>query len=307
MRIISSMQLLSNLDYPIGDVIKQALQDAHRAQFAVAFLKYSGVDYIERSLEQCLANNGSLEIITGLDFKATEGKALRYFIRLQKQCPRVKLFCFGDRADNKTSIVFHPKIYLFENKKETTGIVGSANLTKGGMTTNFEVNAVFREHQPLYFSQLQAIYNSVKFRGSVFAPNEDYVDGYEEASNALSKNERRVRKDKSIQKLIEEVEQKEATLPGTVPTTKAMIVKIIKDNMLAGQEYTPLSEIYTGVWKVVAEKNISGDFKKPTIRGALNIHEQNSNDQRNLKLFVRSDTQRGHYSLTPKGRDYQGR
>ena len=303
----TKFQLLSNLNFPIGNVIKQTLQDAHSAQFAVAFLKYSGIELIEQSLKQCLANNGSLEIITGLDFKATEGKALRYFIRLKKQYPQVKLFCFGDKADNKTGIIFHPKIYLFENKKETTGIVGSANLTKGGMMTNFEVNAVFQERQPLYFSQLQAIYNSVKFRDSVFAPDEDYVDGYEEASNALSKNERRVREDKSLQKLMEEVEQKETALPGTVPTIKSIAVQLIKDNLLAGRKYTNLQEIYPHVRKVMKEKGISGDFKDSTIRGELITHEQNSKHRRNLKLFVRSDTQDGDYSLTPKGRDYQGR
>ena len=301
------MQLLSNLNYPIGDVIKQALQDAHRAQFAVAFLKYSGVDYIERSLKQCLANNGSLEIITGLDFKATEGKALRYFVRLKKQYPQVKLFCFGDKADNKTGIVFHPKIYLFENKKETTGVVGSANLTRGGMTTNFEVNAIFRERKPVHFSQLQAIYNSVKFQDSVFAPDEEYIDGYEEIFNALSKNERQARESKELQKIMEQVGQKESALPGAAPTIKLMAIEIIKGNMLTGREYTHLSEIYAGVRKVVAEEGIPGDFKDSAIRGVLNIHEQNSNDQRSLKLFARSDTQRGHYSLTPKGRDYQGR
>ena len=301
------MQLLSNLNYPIGDVIKQALQDAHSAQFAVAFLKYSGVDYIERSLEQCLANNGSLEIITGLDFKATEGKALRYFVRLKKQCPRVKLFCFGDKADNKTGIVFHPKIYLFENKKETTGVVGSANLTRGGMTTNFEVNAVFRERKPLHFSQLQAIYNSVKFQDSVFAPDEEYVDGYEEIFNALSKNERQARESKELKKIMEEVGQKESALPRAAPTIKAMAIKIIKDGWEAGREYTPLSDIYAGVKKVVEEQSIPGNFDEPTIRAELIIHEQNSKNSKNLKLFVRSDTQKGHYSLTPKGRDYQGR
>ena len=102
-------------------------------------------------------NGGSFELIAGLDFKTTDSKSLQYFINLKKEYPKVNFYCFGDRKEDKTNIVFHPKIYLFEKGKETTGIVGSANMTRGGFMTNFEVNTVFKETKPLYFSQLQAI------------------------------------------------------------------------------------------------------------------------------------------------------
>lgn len=45
-----SIQLLSNLNYPIGNIINQEMQNANNVQIAVAFLKYSGVKVIENSL-----------------------------------------------------------------------------------------------------------------------------------------------------------------------------------------------------------------------------------------------------------------
>src|SRR3989338_1998700 len=58
-----SIQILSNLNYPIGNIINQELQNAQSARIAIAFLKYSGIKVIEKSLNQCLDNNGSVEII----------------------------------------------------------------------------------------------------------------------------------------------------------------------------------------------------------------------------------------------------
>lgn len=62
-----AIQILSNLNYPIGNIIGQELQNANSAKIAVAFLKYSGIKVIEKSLDNCLKNNGNIEIIAGLD------------------------------------------------------------------------------------------------------------------------------------------------------------------------------------------------------------------------------------------------
>src|SRR3989338_10619154 len=123
-----AIQLLSNLNYPIGNIINQELQNANSAKIAVAFLKYSGVQVIEQALNNCLKNNGSIEIIAGLDFKTTYPQSIHFLIQLQKTKPNLKFYCYGVKDANKNNVVFHPKIYLFQGKRETTGIVGSTNL-----------------------------------------------------------------------------------------------------------------------------------------------------------------------------------
>jgi len=146
-----AIQLLSNLNYPIGNIINLELQNAEKVQIAVAFLKYTGIKVIEKSLIQCLSKGGEVEIITGLDFKTTDPKSIHYFINLKKEYSNTKFYCFGDKGKNKTDVVFHPKIYLFERGIEKTGIVGSTNLTGGGLLSNFEVNTIFREKNPFIF------------------------------------------------------------------------------------------------------------------------------------------------------------
>lgn len=306
-----AIQILSNLNYPIGNIVKQEMQSANNVQIAVAFLKYTGIKVIEKSMRQCLDNGGNLELIAGLDFKTTDSKALQYFINLKKEYSNVKFYCFGDRKENKTNIVFHPKIYLFEKGRETTGIVGSANLTRGGLISNFEVNTVFKETKPLYFSQLQAIYNSVKFTDSIFTPNEEYLSEYSDIYKAFSKNEEKANKDKGLQKVIQEIQKKEEFLPGTVPSLKSMIIDIIKENQQKGIQFTHLKEIYKKMEKIVKEKKLTERYKmvtfKNTIRGELNTHEDNSNHPSNIHLFIRSSEQKGLYSLTEQGKNYQGR
>ncbi|MFP6115021.1 hypothetical protein ACLGA0_01860 [Helicobacter pylori] len=43
---MSSVQILSNLNYPIGKVITEGLRNSLNTHIAVAFLKYSGVEVI---------------------------------------------------------------------------------------------------------------------------------------------------------------------------------------------------------------------------------------------------------------------
>ena len=304
-----SIQILSNLNYPIGNIINQELQNAQSARIAIAFLKYSGIRVIEKSLDQCLKNNGSVEIIAGLDFKTTDPQSMHYLIKLQKTTPNLKFYCYGDRNVNKNDIVFHPKIYLFQGKRETTGIVGSTNLTGGGLMTNFEANVIFKETKPLYFSQLEAIYNSVKFTDSVFSPDEEYLIGYSDVYKAFLQNEEKATKDKGVQETVNQIRRREEFLPGTVPSIKSLIIDVIKKEQLKGIEFIQLQTIYEEVERLVIEKNLKYkmDTFRNSIRGELNHHEDDSNSSINMHLFIRSKDKNGFYSLTEKGKNYQGR
>ncbi len=305
-----AIQLLSNLNYPIGNVINQELSKANTTQIAVAFLKYSGIKVIEDSLRQSLDNGGSIELIVGLDFRTTDPRSIHYFINLKKEYSKVKFYCFGDKGENKTAIFFHPKIYLFEKRQEMTGIVGSTNLTKGGLISNFEVNTIFKETKPLYFSQLQAIYNLVKFTDSVFSPDEEYLAGYSDVYRAFLKNEDRASKDEGLQKVIKKIQKKEGFLPGTVPSLKSLIIDVITKKQENGQGFMSLQDIYIELEKIVNKDeklNYKMDTFRNTIRGELNHHEDESKSGINMHLFVRSKYQKGFYSLTEKGLHYHGR
>ncbi|WQV23743.1 restriction endonuclease [Helicobacter pylori] len=241
---MSSVQILSNLNYPISKVINEGLRNSLDTHIAVAFLKYSGVEIIQDALINSLEKGAEFEIIVGLDFKTTDSKSIRFLLDLNKTYKKLNFYCYGDKENNKTDIVFHPKIYMFDNGKEKTSIIGSTNLTKGGLENNFEVNTIFTEKKPLYYSQLNAIYNSIKYADSLFTPNEEYLESYDEVFSAIIKNEQKVSKDKSIQEKIKKIKKQEKLLPGTIPSIKAMIVEFIFACEEKGVKQVVLQDIY---------------------------------------------------------------
>nr|WP_232264978.1 phospholipase D-like domain-containing protein [Helicobacter pylori] len=306
--MVSSVQILSNLNYP--KVINEWLRNSLNTHIAVAFLKYSGVEVIQDALINSLEKGAEFEIIVGLDFKTTDSKSIRFLLDLNKTYKKLRFYCYGDKENNKTDIVFHPKIYMFDNRKEKTSIIGSTNLTKGGLENNFEVNTIFTEKKPLYYTQLNAIYNSIKYADSLFTPNEEYLESYDEVFSAIIKNEQKVSKDKSIQEKIREIEKQEKLLPGTIPSIKAMIVEFIFACEEKGAKQVTLQDIYQALEERIKKEEWGYKYKsdtfRNTIRGELNHHALKDNPSKNnLGLFERPE--KAFYVLTPKGRLYKGR
>jgi predicted secreted Zn-dependent protease len=186
-----------------------------------------------------------------------------------------------------------------------TSVIGSSNLTRGGLTSNFEVNSVFREDKPKYFSQLQAIYNEIKFTDSVFKPSREYILKYGGIKKEIEKAESV--SDKGIQKEIKELKEEELRLPGTVPSLKKIIIEFILEKNKLGINEVSLKELYVKIPQIVEEQKLKMKMGTifNTIRGELNKHEDNSMHIDNMHLFRR--TGRGLYSLTEKAKNYVGR
>jgi HKD family nuclease len=303
------LQILSNINYPIGNLINFELQQANEVRIAVAFMKVTGIKVIEDSIKSCLRNNGKIEIITGLDFKTTDPKSLQYILNLKEDFPNLDFYCYGDKQNNKTDIVFHPKIYLFSNQKEKTSIVGSTNLTGGGLMTNFEVNTIIKEDKPLYFSQLETIYNSVKFTDTIFIPDEEYLLKYSGIYKAIEKNENKALKDEGIKREIREIKKKEEELPGTVPTMKQLIIEAIKTLSLQQEEYVPLKNIGDYVLQVIQNKNLNYSMKnyRQILRKCIYFDLVGYGGQYNKELFETKEKFSGLFKLTKNGQEYKGR
>ena len=149
----------------------------------------------------------------------------------------------------------------------------------------------------------------VKFTDSVFSPDEEYLAGYSVVYKAFLQNEERAIKDKGVQNVVRQISRLSEILPGTVPSIKGLIIEVIKDDQSKGNEFVPLQLIYEEVEKKVQEKNLTYkmDTFRNSIRGELNHHEDNSKSSINMHLFIRSKDKKGYYSLTEKGKNYQGR
>jgi len=105
------------------------------------------------------------------------------------------------------------------------------------------------------------------------------------------------------------MQRREQFLPGTVPSIKSLIIQVIEKEQEKGNQFIALSIIYEEVEKLVTEKNLvyKMDTFRNSIRGELNKHEATSIHPDNMNLFVWSSDQKGYYSLTDKGKTYDGR
>jgi HKD family nuclease len=306
----AKIQILSNTNYPLSDVLKNELIESTQVKIAVAFLRRTGIDEIYKSLDYALCkNNAQVEIIAGLDFKTTDASALLALKDIEKKQKNFKFFCFGDKRDNHNDLVFHPKIYLFETalsrNTKYTSIIGSSNLTGGGLISNFEVNSIFREEKPKYYSQLEAIYNEIKYTDSVFNPNEDYILRYGNIKKEIEKAENTT--DKAIQGELELLKVEEEKLPGTVTSLKKIIIDFIMEQNKKGIAEISLETIYEEIPKRLEAYNLKMkmDTLNNSIRGELNKHELDSKHKDSMSLFKR--TGRGLYALTEKAKHYAGR
>ncbi|WQR63250.1 hypothetical protein KVD98_07155 [Helicobacter pylori] len=114
-------------------MINEGLRNSLSTHIAVAFLKYSGVEVIQDALIDSLEKGAEFEIIVGLDFKTTDSKSIRFLLDLNKTYKKLKFYCYGDKENNKTDIVFHPKIYMFDNGREKISIIGKHQLDQRGI------------------------------------------------------------------------------------------------------------------------------------------------------------------------------
>lgn len=132
------MLLISNTIQAFNHLVtfSKLFNDAENIFIAVAFLKNSGVKLFEKHIIEHIEKGKELTIVCGLDFFQTDPNALKYLNNLTKSHNNLKLL-IQEHSENKT---FHPKMYVFFNKDKVSLIVGSANFTNGGFTSNFEIS-----------------------------------------------------------------------------------------------------------------------------------------------------------------------
>jgi hypothetical protein len=97
------------------------------------------MNHVDDSMRRCLHKGGSGEILVGIDLPS-DPKALQQLIRIEGNYAgqlKVKIF------RRLKSRIFHPKLFIFEGRNgKNSAIIGSSNLTGGGLTENYEVNVL---------------------------------------------------------------------------------------------------------------------------------------------------------------------
>jgi HKD family nuclease len=116
--------------------LREALANADEIYIAVAFMKKHAVESLLPVLKATLERGATAKILVGTDFYLTEPAALT---ALHDACrPYPKKTCARMVQQGKDT--FHPKVYCAVHGQQVTMLLGSANLTGGGMHSNFELS-----------------------------------------------------------------------------------------------------------------------------------------------------------------------
>ncbi len=108
-------------------------QDYHILNIVVAFAKNSGVLRIKDSLERFRGRGGKVNIYVGVDLGGTSYEALTSLLLLTDSLNVVH---------SEKEQTFHAKIYQILGRDKGLIVVGSHNLTGGGLWTNFESSVI---------------------------------------------------------------------------------------------------------------------------------------------------------------------
>jgi hypothetical protein len=120
-------------EFRLGDFLTHALKSPDWTCFraAIAFVKRSGTKHVKDVLAD-FSKRAAVIISTGIDSGGTSAEGLQDLI--DAVSPSGKLWVFH----NANASTFHPKIYLFKNAGAAEILIGSGNLTEGGLYTNYE-------------------------------------------------------------------------------------------------------------------------------------------------------------------------
>lgn len=128
-------------DPRLGDVVTELLTDPNHAgsslSAAVAFAKASGVRHLVEPLRQFLANGGTVRLAVGVDHRGTSAEGLRLLLDVVGAAGDIWIV-----HNEHPYVTFHPKLYLLEGETEATLILGSGNISEGGLFTNYEAAVI---------------------------------------------------------------------------------------------------------------------------------------------------------------------
>jgi hypothetical protein len=108
-----------------------------------AFASGAAIEALEPFFDVFLSDGNRIEIIVGIDRNGTSRDAIKVLLELQTSHPS-RVSCKIFHAPSRTAI-FHPKLYIYKRPARISAIVGSGNLTLGGLAHNFESLFLFRD------------------------------------------------------------------------------------------------------------------------------------------------------------------
>lgn len=133
----------------VGDILSNP--KISKFQAFVAFANETGVQSILSDIQRLIARGGSAHVFLGVDLQGTSKEALDCLINASIPASIVH---------SRNSVTYHPKIYTFEGPNYCAALVGSSNLTGGGLDQNIEAS-LFVEGEGDTYGEAKSVIDSI--------------------------------------------------------------------------------------------------------------------------------------------------
>tara|TARA_R110000868_G_scaffold244177_1_gene500330 strand:+ start:1023 stop:2228 length:1206 start_codon:yes stop_codon:yes gene_type:complete len=160
-------------------LIQEHLRGATKFVCLMAFAKESGYRQIEKPLAERLKKGMTARIAVGLDFYQSDASVLLKLFKLS-QTYNNKLELLIEGPQKQRGLTFHPKIYAFETQGKSVIIIGSANLTSGGLSNNYEASVITQEDGSRLIPKIDAYLDELKRRKELEVATSKKIKEYDE-------------------------------------------------------------------------------------------------------------------------------
>ena len=186
------------------EYLKKELGRASEFYLGMALVTKGGLELLLPSIERCLERRGHGFVLFGVDMP-TDPDAIKSLMGLQSRHKKN----FELRRFQPGTRFFHPKVSVFVTQDGTkTSIIGSSNLTGGGLSKNYEANVLLDDDRVVRTFQ---DYFEEHFQGAhAKRVDQHWLDQYRQLWIERKKTEQRQR---SLREKARSLEQ----LPSRVP------------------------------------------------------------------------------------------
>ena len=305
---LPSTTVIDNANQPLGDLLLEEMRGADEFRAVSAFLSSGGLRIVEGEMRRILENEGRVSVIHGADFRITDPAAIDTLADLKTRFSATMTYLVHMDWNLQRRPRFHPKMYLATaDYQRYCAVIGSSNLTLGGLRDNAEVNVTLRgnwDDAPI--RQCLDIFDSIVRGTALLEPDEGFAEKYailyREAANLPLED----LPPSGLEDLYAELEALQ--LPGGraihAPSTQLDYAVLAVANLTDGERgvYVHLSAIYAEASRLA--RRAGEDYVWSTFSNSVRARINANVDGNGKDFFQRSDTTPGVYRLTDKGRAY---
>ena len=297
-----TIQAIDNQQTPLGEFLRAELSESSEFMAASAFLNSGGLAIIEGELRRILESDGRVSIVHGADFTIANPRAIRTLVDMKTRYPQMSYRVHGDWSLTHSQS-FHPKLYITrKDPRNYCAVIGSSNLTRGGLRRNTEVNAVIRgsDSDPTIRDCL-SIYGKIHNSPSLVEPNEDFADKYADLYQRAKRLPLSDEPPSDIERLLDDltasVPPANTRAPATLYEYAAVaLVQLIEGNPDGYFDFVEIRRIAQRLFEIA---NDGATFRNNSFSNAVTTNIGKKKD-----LFERRAGTKSEYRLSPKGRDY---